>query len=267
MYRKVKSVLNVCARHGLAGVVKAVTWKLSQIVLFARIARSVRAQILNGPLDVATKLADGVAYVYSMAVEGDIAEFGCGAGRSAVALAASVALNNERYRNDIRGTKHLWYFDSFEGLPKARFEIDTKSHHVSTGLWGAGTSRGLDQNRFEKMVARYLDQSQWTVVKGWYKDSVPQLKGSLRFAMLHIDAELYESAVDALTALFARNMISKGAAIYFNGWDCNAADPETGERRAWREVVDRFKIRFSDHGAYGISCHRFVVHGYETDTQ
>ena len=114
-------------------------------------------------------------------------------------------------------------------------------------------------------MARHVPASEFAVVKGWFKDTLPQIDPAARFAMVHIDGDLYESAIDVLFNLLQRKLISPGAAIYFDDWDCNAADPELGERRAWREAVDKFAIRYSDLGTYGMSCRRFIVHSYGGD--
>ena len=264
MLARVKKILGVYRQHGLIGVARVFRTKIREIVMLRRIAAAARRQSEIESLDKARALADGVNYVYLMAVEGDVAEFGTMTGRSAVALAASVAVNNERHRNDVRGKKRAWFFDSFEGLPEARFEIDAKSHHVSTGLWAPGKCKGLDEGRFARLVARYLPRSDFTVLKGWFKDTVPKVDPAARFAMVHVDGDLYESAIDVLFNLFERKLVAKGAIIFFDDWDCNAADPEAGERRAWNEAVSRFNIRYSDQGPYSTSCHRFIVHGYGT---
>ena len=39
-------------------------------------------------------------------------------------------------------------------------------------------------------------------------------------------------------------------------------DPDFGERRAWKEVVEKYKIQYSDQGPYGFASHRFIVHAY-----
>src|SRR5204863_5482943 len=109
---------------------------------------------------------------------------------------------------------------------------------------------------------KYLKSGEVRIAKGWFKDTVPQIPASTRFALVHIDGDLYESAYDVLDGLLSRGMITDGASLYFDDWDCNTADPMLGERRAWAEMVEKYKIRFSDMGAYGMACHRFIVHSY-----
>ena len=57
-------------------------------------------------------------------------------------------------------------------------------------------------------------------------------------------------------------MISEGAAIFFDDWDTNRSSPQFGQRRAWKELVARYRIDYSDHGEYGLGAHKFIVHSY-----
>ena len=208
-------------------------------------------------------LVDGICYVYGMAVAGDIAEFGTMAAYTSVALAYAVDAKNREYRGDVRGTKKLWYFDSFEGLPEITNDIDRDSHHVATGLWSPGLCKFLDEQTFKSIISNYISLDEVNVVKGWYKDTIHLTDPAQRFALLNIDCDLYESTMDVLNTLFSRRQISRGALILFDDWDCNAADPNLGERRAWSECVARYNIKYSDHGAYGYAGHKFIVHSHE----
>ena len=237
----------------------AIHHRASEWALRRAVAMEAISVLDDEPFEVACSLAAGVAYTYRMGVDGDIAEFGCGAGRSTVALAAAIGMLNARHP---QSPKCLWLFDSFEGLPSPSNPADAVSDHVLNGLWKAGGSRGISRARLERAVRKHLDRQRVAVIPGWYKDSVARIPSSARFSLVHIDSQLYESARDVLNGLFSRAMIWPGAYVYFTGYDCNAANPKHGERLAWAEAVERFKIEFSDQGTYGISGHRFIVHGY-----
>ena len=62
-----------------------------------------------------SKLTLGVEYVCEGDVEGDIAEFGVGSGRTALVIASAMRLFDTRNKEK----KRLYLFDSFEGLPEA----------------------------------------------------------------------------------------------------------------------------------------------------
>ena len=236
---------------------------LSGGVNFRRVARTALNETDESE-QVVRSLVNGVKYVFNMGVTGDVAEFGTMTGKTAVALAVAVNRLNTVFRLDPRGTKKVWFFDSFEGLPEARFDVDKNSQHVTAGTWAKGKCRGLNEISFRQLLSKYLNVRELNVVKGWFKDTVPAIPGNQKFSMLHIDGDLYESAIDVLDSLFQRRMISNGAIIFFDDWNCNAADPALGERRAWREVCEKYKITFSDEGAYGDACHKFIVHDYSS---
>ena len=173
---------------------------------------------------------------------------------------------NQRYRFDPIGTKKAWFFDSFEGLPLARYDVDRESPHVVDGIWIEGNCKGLNEASFFKLIAKYLDPQYFNVVKGWFKDTIPLLLSNQKFSLLHIDSDLYESAIDVLDSLFQRGLVSNGAMIFFDDWNCNAANPALGEKRAWQEVCERYEIKFSDAGAYGVACHKYIVHSYKPNS-
>jgi predicted O-methyltransferase YrrM len=263
--KKINTVLKILKEDGFKTFLKVLASKVSSPIVanavFRRISKAASKE-LDKNEEVFRALINGAAYVYGMGVQGDIAEFGTMTGRSAVALAVAVKKLNRKYSGDSRGAKKAWFFDSFEGLPEARFEIDKQSQHVSSGVWGKGTCKGLDQTAFHKHLSNYLDQKDFFVISGWFKDTVPNINPSQKFSLIHIDGDLYESAIDVLDALFRKQMISSGAIIFFDDWNCNAADPDIGERRAWAEVCEKYNIVFSDASSYGIASHKFIIHKY-----
>jgi hypothetical protein len=209
------------------------------------------------------KLANAVGYVYGCGVRGDIAEFGTMTGRTAVVLATAIAINQRKYILDSRNNKKLFLFDSFEGLPEARFEVDRETDLVSSNIWGKGSCSGMNEVELDCLIAKYLDQERFSIIKGWFKNTVPEIPTNSKFSLIHIDGDLYESAIDVLDNMFAKKLIANGAMILFDDWNCNAANPKYGERKAWSEVIEKYFIEYSDAGSYGDCCHSFIVHSYK----
>jgi hypothetical protein len=216
-----------------------------------------------------TALSDGVAAVYGFDVEGHIAEFGTMTGATARGLARAVASCNTHMAHAVQvygqARRELHLFDSFTGLPATDNPIDANSPHVMDGVWAAGTCRGLTAEQLRAEVTAHLPDDQVQIFPGWFADTVPALPAETRYALIHIDGDLYVSAMDVLVGLFSRGLVARGAYIYFDDWSCNRADPEMGERRAWRECVERFGIVASDQGPYSIFARRFTVHDYRPD--
>ncbi|MBN3040490.1 MAG: hypothetical protein JW867_05135 [Candidatus Omnitrophica bacterium] len=104
-----------------------------------------------------------------------------------------------------------------------------------------------------------LDQSRVVCVEGFFdKTLTPNLKENknLKIASLvHIDCDLYESAVPALR--FITDLVETGTIIMFDDWNSFEADPERGVRKACSEwLISNPHITLEDwhwYGAYGKS--------------
>jgi O-methyltransferase len=188
-----------------------------------------------------------VQYIDGASVSGGVAEFGTQTGRTAKILA--VAMNSFHLHDRV-----LHLFDSFKGLPKSS-EV---CPHIQDGTWAPGTLKGITPISLESLVKPYHTNTE--IYAGWFKETIGLLTGPL--ALIHVDCDLYESTMDALTLPFHNGWISPGAIVLFDDWNCNKAGIHYGERRAWKELVDRFEINCSDEGSYGWAGHKFIVHDY-----
>jgi macrocin-O-methyltransferase TylF-like protien len=220
-------------------------------------------------LAIESAFAHGIDYVYQSDVAGDVAEFGTMTGTTAALLAVNIGRYDRKTRQnswmneDPRfKPKTLFLFDSFQGLPKSESPIDTESPHVLSGLWSEGRLLCLSEPELRKVCEAVLPSARVRTYAGWFKDTLARLPGDVRFGFLHIDSDLYQSAVDVLDFCFSKGVISKGAAIYFDDWNHNAASPDFGERRAWRDMVEKHAVVFSDWGDYASRGKRFLVHDY-----
>jgi hypothetical protein len=202
-----------------------------------------------------------------MDVEGDIAEFGTMSGMTAQVLANAVHMSDANWGYAVKAAgfppKVLHLFDSFVGIPQSTEAPDMESPHVQSGVWSPGACRGLSATQLEQLCTAILPKERIRIHEGWYADTVPRLPEGTKFGCLHIDCDLYISTMDVLVPLFQRRMISSGAILFFDDWNCNRASPDYGERKAWAECVERFGVRYSDEGSYGVVSHKFIVHAYE----
>jgi hypothetical protein len=198
-------------------------------------------------------------YAYGSAVGGDIVEFGTMTGDTARAMGLSMLAVEGQYSLP---PKRIYLFDSFEGLPDPERTPDLESPHVVLGHWSRGGCVGLSRSQLELEMSLILPEDRYSLVEGWYSQTVPLIPSDQRFAMVHVDSDLYSSAIDALVPLFQRGQVSRGAVICFDDWMCNQADPAYSERKAFSEVVQQFGIEFSPWGAYTWSGSRFIIHSY-----
>jgi O-methyltransferase len=210
--------------------------------------------------DVRRTLALAVEYAYCGEVQGDLAEFGTMSGETAATLARAMTDVEALYRWPAR---RLRLFDSFQGLPEPSSAVDKGCVHVRSGTWAAGACMVLTKERLEFKIGRTLAKDRFEVHDGWFKDTVKELASSQRFALLHLDCDLYESTLDALEPLFARGQVSTGAVLLFDDWNTNRASPRFGQRRAWAELTTRHGIVFGDEGAYGVFGRKLIVLDYQ----
>jgi O-methyltransferase len=203
---------------------------------------------------IAENLVMGVAYAVHSAVPGDIAEFGTHTGRTARVVSRAMRL--------YRANKSLHLFDSFEGLPEATAAADLQNVHVKAGIWGQGALKGIFPEQLHRQCAKQIGADSVRIYKGWFSETLPKIPAGTKFSMVHIDSDLYLSAHEVLDFLFRNRSVSGGAMILFDDWQCNRASNEFGERRAWKEVVERHKVEAENMGCYGWGGHKFIVHSY-----
>lgn len=208
---------------------------------------------------IAESLIMGVQYTVHSAVAGDIAEFGTQTGRTAKVLATAMQL----YRAD----KSLHLFDSFEGMPEAHDPADLDNEHVKLGVWGKGQLKGASPEQLRAWCGKRIQPDSIKIYKGWFSDTLPKIPAGQRFAMIHVDSDLYSSAYEVLEFMFKTKALTEGALVYFDDWDCNRASNSHGERKAWREITDLYKVSFDDMGGYAWAGHKFIIHSYSTATR
>lgn len=216
--------------------------------------------------EIKKALALGVMYVCGADVEGDIAEFGTKAGKTSKIIASALSNIAKLYPYiDSAKSKKLHLFDSFQGLPESASTIDIESPHVRTGNWGTGACKGGSKQQLLELCKDYLAENRILIYEGWFKDTLAQIPSDTKFSMLHIDCDLYLSALEVLETCFSKGFVQEGTAIFFDDWNCNRGSPAWGERRAWSEIVEKFIVKFSDEGSYSWHGKKFIVHSYRLD--
>lgn len=151
-------------------------------------------------------LSDNEAYQIYMAVkktskiDGNIAEVGTYMGASAKIVC------------EAKGKKHLYLFDTFEGLPKSTF-WDTNTHF-----------REGDFKATYDYVKDYLKKYEnISLHKGFFPDTATPIENE-KFSFVHIDVDLYESTLACINFFYER--MSKGGIIISHDYD------EPGVRKA-----------------------------------
>jgi len=221
--------------------------------------------------EIKDTLFKSIEYCFVSATPGSFAEFGTYEAVTSASIAKAFKAHQHRYgymdsQHQIAPRK-LYFFDSFKGFPEIKHRIDASAPHVAAKAWGKGACRGLSVSQFNEVLASILPSSLFETVPGFYKDTLPQFDPDVRFAFIHVDCDLYESTIDALDLLLARNQVAAGCMILFDDWNCNHASLAHGERKAWQQLAQEHSIQFSDLGSYGCVGQRFIVHSYTPRTQ
>lgn len=215
--------------------------------------------------DVARALTRQVHFIHQEAFEGHIAEFGTYSGTTASFLAAALA-DASLVKNSF-GVPHfdarlreLHLFDSFRGLPPITNALDA----YQGSRWTEGMFKDKTADQLRAQVEQFLPSDRIHIYEGWFKDTLSTIPSALKFSLIHIDCDLYESTYEVLDYLFAHGHVGEGCTIFFDDWNCGHANPDIGERRAWIDVAEKHKLRWSDGGDYSAYGHKLVVHTSDT---
>lgn len=193
-----------------------------------------------------------VEYVVNQSMPGDVLEFGTLNGFTGRKL-AEIMVELEH-----PGKLHL--FDSFEGMPEAT-GIDLVSYEVRGGAWKPGTPRLRvpDADVLIRDELSVILPNRLSVVKGWFADTMQYLPDHAP-SIVHIDCDMYESAVTVLKALADRMLVQQGMIIMFDDWNSGRASNQLGERAAFAQAFLGQEKWFS----YGWSGQAFICHMMES---
>jgi hypothetical protein len=158
-------------------------------------------------------------------ITGDYVEFGS-EGANSIRLAYEVASLTPVNR-------HLWAFDSFDGLPET---ADQRDDHPAF-------TRGYDQGGIEAFHARCaqhgIPREAYTAVQGFFAETLPPLGSDgppNDIALAYVDCNLYSSTVSTLEFLSPR--LKHGMIVAFDDYFCWTATGVSGERLALHQFLE-----------------------------
>lgn len=159
-------------------------------------------------------LQNCVVDILSHGVPGDLIETGVWRGGAAIFMRAVLKAYGDEQRQ-------IWLADSFQGLPKP----DEKKYPADSRdtLWQmARLTVPLAEVRENFRRYGLLDERVHFLV-GWFRDTLPTAPVE-RLAILHLDGDMYESTMDALTHLYPK--LSPGGYVIIDDYalpNCRAA--------------------------------------------
>ena len=168
-------------------------------------------------------------------VPGDIVE--CGVGKGRTFLMFAYLISQERARRN----RTLWGFDSFRGFPEPSAQ-DASPRNSREGE-GADTSVKRIRNLLKECgIDPGFLLSRVRLIPGFFQRSLHKFPDR-PIALLHIDADLYQSYRDALSILFPK--VAQGGWVLFDEY----RRPDwPGATKAIEEWIasTAYKIRYDD---------------------
>ena len=167
----------------------------------------------------------------SREVPGDLMETGVWRGGAAILMRAILKVNGVTDRR-------VWCADSFEGLPPPD---PAKYPHDANLTFSRFKELAVSLEEVQTNFRRYnLLDEQVKFLKGWFRDTLPGAPVE-RLAVLRLDGDLYESTMDALTALYPK--VSRGGYVIVDDYGdvpaCRQAVHDYWQRHGIQEEIMR----------------------------
>lgn len=183
-------------------------------------------------------------------IPGDIVECGIGRGRSLLIISAL----NEILDSDHGGNRRIFGYDSFEGFPQPTKEDDSH-RNPKKGEWSKSPSGKypytIDFIKKILIIGGITNvDKRITLRKGFFEHSLSNHPDA-PIALLHIDADLYQSYKITLQHLYEKVIV--GGIIIFDDFTSKGKNESfPGARKAVREFLkDEFNnIQLSSRGNY-----------------
>jgi O-methyltransferase len=171
-------------------------------------------------------LQDCVTSVIRNGVPGDLIETGVWRGGSSIFMRGVLKAYGDCSRK-------VWLADSFRGLPQpdpARYPVDQ-----GDTLW-TYKELAISLEEVKANFSRYgLLDDQVAFLPGWFRDTLPGAPIN-QLAVLRLDGDLYESTMDALTALYHK--VSPGGFVIVDDFGLATCRAAIEDFRQARGITD-----------------------------
>ena len=177
------------------------------------------------------QLQQAVEYVIAQGIPGDLIETGVWRGGACILMKAVLVAYGVQDRR-------VWVADSFKGLPAP----DPERYPTDRGvLLHTFEQLAIPVETVRRNFERYgLLDDRVVFLEGWFRDTLGPAPIE-RLAVLRLDGDLYESTMDALTALYDR--VSPGGIVIVDDYGliatCAAAVDDFRRERGIVEPIKR----------------------------
>jgi O-methyltransferase len=189
-------------------------------------------------------------------ISGDYAEFGCH-GALTFGLAHDRIARQKPFLGRAPLERHMWAFDSFEGLPERTLATDDHQ------LWQPGMF-AMDVETFHRLCGeRGIPRDAYTVVPGFYEQTLRDAAASrppTDIALAYVDCDMHSSTSDVLE--FLRPRLKHGMILAFDDYFCFSSKHASGEKLAFEELrVAAPQWRYERYRDIGWGGTSFIVEG------
>jgi hypothetical protein len=152
---------------------------------------------------------------------------------------------------------NFWGFDSFQGLPPVKEKDKTQEEIFYQGQYSCIKDKVIDN-----LKNQGVDWNRTFLIEGYFEDSLKEelkQKHSMnKVAVALIDCDLYYSTVEVLS--FIENLIMDKTILIFDDWNCFDKDNERGQRKAFREFLDKNQnLSAEELFSYGLYGQAFIL--------
>jgi hypothetical protein len=176
-------------------------------------------------------------------VKGDICEFGVAEGVTSALLASEI----------MKTARHLWLYDSFQGLPKPTQQDTLINDIFNLGSIERyeGTMRSPITAVQSRLAEVHFPPERYHIVKGFF-DNSPTLPGPETIAFAYIDFDFYQPIRDALN--FVKNRMPVGGRLVVDdyGWFSAGAQTAVDEFVADNKQNWQFELPYKFCGKFCI---------------
>jgi hypothetical protein len=162
------------------------------------------------------------------------------------------------------GPRHLWAFDSWEGLPESSEDNPSKQ-------WlDVSKDMGHEWESKKKMVLANIDYADTTLIKGFYNESLTndliQTHGMKQAWWVNIDCDIYISTYQALDWMFKSKLMRPGTKVYYD--DVLIYPTDTAEKKAHDEITEKYGVVWKERLRHNhfFSPDQQVTYFYEVES-
>ena len=153
--------------------------------------------------------------------------------------------------------RHFYGFDSFSGLPPLSEDDNLNDY----GVFYEGQFSVSKSQVSANLIKNGMPGNSFTLIEGFYNESLYEestieILGDTKAALVHIDCDLYSSAIPCLDFIAPR--LVDGAILMFDDWFCYRGREDKGVRRAFNEWSNKVEYSFTEYSKYSWSGIMFI---------